>query len=79
MPDLDLSRVRTTHGLHLGSPVADVARVYGPARNVRTSPDGKRTYYYYRRAGKPLSYDALFIAERGRVTFLSLATVATPA
>lgn len=79
VPDTDLSRVRSKRGLHLGMSVAEMTAVFGTPANVRTSTDGKRTYYYYRRAGKPMSDDALFIFERGRATFISLAEVGTPA
>lgn len=79
VPDVDLSHLRSERGLHLGMNVADMTRVFGKASNVRTSPDGSRTYYYYRRAGKPLSNDALFIFERGRATFMSFSEVGTPA
>lgn len=79
VPDLDLSGVRSVRGLHIGMSVSDMVHVFGKAGNVRRSPDGKRTYYYYRRAAKPISHDALFIFEGGRATFLSLSEVATPA
>lgn len=79
VPDVDLSHVRTERGLHLGMSLADLTRVFGKASNVRTSLDRKRTYYYFRRAGKPLSNDSLFIFERGRATFMSFAEVGTPA